>query len=415
VLFLSVGLLLFVLLLVVTDRLIDRTAESEALGDARRTTAVLAKAVAERSLTEQLVAGDPGAIDRFDRAVGDGVLVDDVRRIKLWAADGTIVYSDQTELIGERFDLDDDELAILADGGTDAEVSDLTRPENQFESDVSELVEVYTRIETPDGDPLLFEVYFSGEDIAADTEAVLTPFRRIMIGALAALGTLAALMIWALARRLRSAADERQRLLQSAIDASESERRRIARDLHDGVVQDLAGTAFALSAADREPGPPAPDTVSDAAASLRRALRALRSLLVEIHPPDLDADGLGAALQDLVAPAGAAGIDAHVEVMGIGDAPEPVVALVWRVAQEGVRNAIRHSGGSRLDVRVHGDGGAVVLEVVDDGAGIDETAQRRGGHLGLRGLTSLARESGAQLTVTGAPGSGTTLRLEVAR
>ena len=81
------------------------------------------------------------------------------------------------------------------------------------------------------------------------------PFRRIMLGSLLVLGALATLMIWGLSRRLHRAADERQRLLQAAIDASEAERRRIARDLHDGVVQDLAGTAFALSAAAREPGP----------------------------------------------------------------------------------------------------------------------------------------------------------------
>lgn len=412
--FLTVGLVLFLGLVLVSDRLIDRAAETEALSDARRTTAVLAQVVAERSLTDRLLTADPGTIDRFDREVRDALLVQDVRRIKIWKADGTIVYSDQTELIGEQFPLDADDREILREGGTDAEVSDLSEPENQFESDETALVEVYTRIETPGGTPLLFEVYYSAAQIEADTQSVFVPFRRIAVGSLIGLGALAVLIIWGLNRRVGAAAEERQRLLQAAIDASESERRRIARDLHDGVVQDLAGTAFALSAMARDPDRAPVETATDAAASLRRSLKSLRSLLVEIHPPDLDADGLAAALQDLVAPASTAGMSAHVQVEGVTGISDRVVALVWRVAQEGVRNALRHSRGTRLDVRVCREAGRVTLEVTDDGVGIDPARRRAPGHLGLRGLTSLVEEAGGSLTVTGAPGQGTVLRLEVA-
>jgi two-component system NarL family sensor kinase len=267
--FVAIGLLLLVTIAVISDRLIDRAAEAEVVGDARRTTSILARAVAERSLTDLLVAGDAGAIDRFDRAVLGGLMVDDVRRIKIWSANGTIVYSDQTELIGQRFDLGDDEVAILRDGGTDAEVSDLSSPENRFEAAGPDLVEVYTRIETPAGTPLLFEMYYSGEEIRADAQQVFDPFRRIMAGSLLVLGVVGGLIIWGLTRRLRRAADERQRLLTAVIEASEAERRRIARDLHDGVVQDIAGTAFTLSAASREATTPRQETLVDAATSLR--------------------------------------------------------------------------------------------------------------------------------------------------
>ena len=65
-----------------------------------------------------------------------------------------------------------------------------------------------------------------------------------------------------------------------------------------------------------------------------------------------DADGLAAALDDLVAPAAAAGMTAHVSVDGVTGAPDRAVRLVWRVAQEAVRNAQRHSRGSLLDVLV---------------------------------------------------------------
>lgn len=411
--FVAIGLLLLITIAAISDRLIDRAAEAEVVGDARRTTSILAQAVAERSLTDLLVAGDAGAIDRFDRAVLDGLMVDDVRRIKIWSADGTIVYSDQTELIGQRFDLGDEEIAILRGGGTEAEVSDLSRPENRFEAPGSDLVEVYTRIETPAGTPLLFEMYYSGDEIQADAQQVFEPFRRIMAGSILVLGVVGGLIIWGLTRRLSRAADERQRLLKAAIEASEAERRRIARDLHDGVVQDIAGTAFTLSAASREATPPRQETLVEAAASLRTSLRGLRSLLVEIHPPDLTADTLGASLDDLVAPAAAAGLVATVDVADLAGVSDRAVAVVWRVAQEAVRNAIRHSGGGRLTVDVRREAERVVLEVADDGVGIDLDRPRPVERLGLRGLASLVREERGTLEVTGGPGTGTVVRLEL--
>jgi two-component system NarL family sensor kinase len=411
--FVAIGLLLLVTIAVISDRLIDRAAEAEVVGDARRTTSILARAVAERSLTDLLVAGDAGAIDRFDRAVLGGLMVDDVRRIKIWSANGTIVYSDQTELIGQRFDLGEDEVAILRDGGTDAEVSDLSSPENRFEAAGPDLVEVYTRIETPAGTPLLFEMYYSGEEIRADAQQVFDPFRRIMAGSLLVLGVVGGLIIWGLTRRLRRAADERQRLLTAVIEASEAERRRIARDLHDGVVQDIAGTAFTLSAASREATTPRQETLVDAATSLRKSLRGLRSLLVEIHPPDLTADSLGPALDDLVAPAAAAGMVARVDVADLAGVSDHSVQVLWRVAQEAVRNALRHSGGSRLTVDVRRERGSVVLEVADDGVGIDVNRPRPAERLGLRGLASLVREERGTLDVTGGPDTGTVVRLEL--
>jgi two-component system NarL family sensor kinase len=411
--FVAIGLLLLITIAAISDRLIDRAAEAEVVGDARRTTSILAQAVAERSLTDLLVAGDPGAIDRFDRAVLGGLMVDDARRIKIWSSDGTIVYSDQTELIGQRFDLGDEEIAILRGGGTDAEVSDLSSPENRFEAAGSDLVEVYTRIETPAGTPLLFEMYYSGDEIRVDAQQVFEPFRRIMAGSLLVLGVVGGLIIWGLTRRLHRAADERQRLLKAAIEASEAERRRIARDLHDGVVQDIAGTAFTLSAASREATPPRQETLAEAATSLRTSLRGLRSLLVEIHPPDLTADTLGAALDDLVAPAAAAGLAATVDVADLAGVSDHAVAVLWRVAQEAVRNAIRHSRGRHLTVDVRRERERVVLEVADDGVGIDPDRTHPAERLGLRGLASLVREERGTLDVTGGPGTGTVVRLEL--
>ena len=140
----------------------------------------------------------------------------------------------------------------------------------------------------------------------------------------------------------------------------------------------------------------------------------MRSLLVEIHPPELGADGLAAALEDLTAPAADLGLETSVSVTGVDGVPDEIIALVWRVAQEAVRNATRHAHASRLDVRVAGSAGAVTLEVVDDGRGFDraEPAPHRR-HFGLRGLASLVADAGGRLDVTTAPGEGTTVRLDV--
>lgn len=415
--FLAVSVILVGGIAVAITVLAGRAANSEAIADARTTTAVLARSVAEPVLTDKLLAGDPGAIDRFDRDVVGRLVVGNVRRIKIWAADGTIVYSDEPRLIQTRYDLGEEEDDIFRNGGVEAEVSDLSKPENRFEAKDVQLVEVYTRVRTREGTPVLFEAYYSAADIEQRKREVFIPFQRIALGSLLTLLAVASPVIWMLTRRLTDAARDRERLLVSAIDASDAERRRIARDLHDGVVQDLAGTTFSLSATARDAAMPPQlrEGIERSARALRKSLRSLRSLLVEIHPADLAAEGLPAALADLTAPAASAGIRATVAVDDVEGLDEATVALIWRVAQESVRNAIRHSGASNLTVAVQGDPIAVTLEVIDDGDGFDPQALRDPVHYGLRGLQSLVADAGATLGVDSAPGRGTTVRLEVSR
>lgn len=414
--FLAVGLLTAVLIAVGTWLLSGRAANQEAINDARSTTEILARSVAEPEIPRGLADGDPGAIDRFDRRTVDRLLVRDVLRIKIWNSDGKIVYSDRPELIGTSFDLGDDEMEILGGGGTDAEVSDLGRPENRFERSTRGVVEVYTQVTSPEGKPLLFEAYFSVDDLDTRKQEVFQPFNRITLGGLAVLLLVATPMLWVLTRRLTRAADDRERLLRTAVTASDYERRRIARDLHDGVVQDLAGTAFAVSALARsESDATQRQALERAGASIRDSLTSLRSLLVEIHPPDLQADGLTAALHDLVAPAATVGTAASVSVEGMADVTDDQVALVWRVAQEAVRNAIRHARAQHLSVSVRGEGHRVLLDVSDDGVGFRPDRQQDPTRYGLRGLESLVTDTGGLLEVRSLPGHGTTIHLEVPR
>ncbi|RYB89612.1 sensor histidine kinase [Nocardioides glacieisoli] len=412
--FLATGFVTLLVVVLVTGALSRDAADEEAVADARALTQVLGRSVAQPAIPEGLVDGDAAAIDRLDRTVLDRLLVGDVRRIKIWAADGTILYSDRTELIGAAYPLGDDELEVIEDGGTDAEISDLTRPENRYERALGgDLLEVYTRVWSPEREPLLFEAYFTADELGEQRAAVLDRFLPITIGALAALVLLTTPLMLLLTRRLSRAARERERLLESAVRASDAERLRIARDLHDGVVQDLAGSSLALSTLAARSDAEMSTDLEEVGRSLRVSMRSLRSLLVEIYPPDLHTAGLAAAVQDLVAPLVGAGVRVDVDVSGDEDASGAAVALVWRLAQESVRNVARHARATRMSLTVRREDDHLVLEVVDDGIGFDPGATPADAHFGLRAAESLVREHRGTMEVESAPGSGTIVRVEV--
>ncbi|HET7688899.1 MAG TPA: sensor histidine kinase [Nocardioidaceae bacterium] len=413
--YVAAGVLMLVVIAGALSWLSGRAATTEARTEARRTTELLGRTVVQPAVQRGLVQLDAGAIDRFNRRVRDALRTADVVRVKLWRSDGTVVYSDQSELIGQQFALGAAERAVLEGAPTEAEISDLARRENRNERDQGGLLEVYTAIESPEGDPLLFEAYYSLRGVDDRRTALLRAFRPITIAGLLVFLAATTPLLALLTRRLELAAAEREQLLLLAAEASDAERRRIARDLHDGVVQDLAATAFSLSAAARDAE--APDSwrarLESAGASLRDSLRALRSLLVEIHPPDLRAEGLVAALEDLVASAPASGVRATVSAADVDGLTGRDAALIWRVAQEAVRNCLRHAAATRLEITVAREGDGHVLTVRDDGRGFDPQRTTTPDHFGLRGLESLARDGDAALTVRSAPGAGTLIQLRV--
>ena len=182
VLFLVAGACVLAGIVVASDLFVRAAAEREAVNDARATTILLARSVAQPALPTGLVDGDAGAVDRLDRQVLDRLLVGEVLRIKIWNRDGVVVYSDATDLIGNQYDLDDEEIEVVEDGGVVAEVSDLAKEENRYERDLGGVVEVYTRIWSPEGEPLLFEVYYADADLRQREAEVFAPFRRITHG-----------------------------------------------------------------------------------------------------------------------------------------------------------------------------------------------------------------------------------------
>jgi two-component system, NarL family, sensor kinase len=390
---------------------------TEALRDARQFATLAGQGVVEPAIAPGLLGGDREAIAAVDRIVQERVLGERVVRVKIWSRDGHVLYSDEPRLIGSRYPLDDAKLDVLRTGRTRAELSDLTGPENRFEQGQGSLYEVYLPVRAPDGTPLLFETYQRTSSVASTGRRIWMPFAALLLASLGLLWLVQVPLAWRLDRKLRRTQQAREALLVHAVEASTDERRRIAAELHDGPVQELAGLSYSLSAAAQtETSPAARETLDRAAAGTRDSMRQLRSLLVEIHPPNLRASGLQAAMADLLAPLQARGIDTELTVEpGIG-LDEEAERLVYRAAAEALRNVQRHAEATRVRVAVTRGGGHVRLEVTDDGRGFapgERERRREEGHVGLSLLEELAARAGGGLEIRSAPDEGTTFRLEL--
>lgn len=414
------GLLVLIAVLVGWLLVFRSIGESEALRDARQYTVLTGQGIVEPALRDGLLDGDQEALRGLDTVVQERVLGERVVRVKIWSADGRIVYSDEPRLIGSSYPLDDSKLEVLRTGGARAERSELDGPENRFERGQGSLYEVYLPIRAPDGTPLLFETYQQGTSVASTGRRIWLPFAALLLVGLFVLWLVQVPLAWRLARRLRRSQLDREMLLVRAVEASANERRRIAADLHDGVVQDLAGISYSLSAAAEStnpaPAPPLRATLRVAAAGTRDSMRRLRSLLVEIHPPSLRSAGIEAALADLLTPLRAHGIETSVETADDLRLSEEMELLFYRAAGEAIRNAMHHSGATRVSVRIDRANDVARLEVTDDGAGFtpaDRERSRAEGHLGLSLLEELATRMNGTLDVRSAPGVGTSFVLEV--
>ena len=395
-----------------------RVGEREAIVEARSTTLAAAQGAVEPAVTDDLFTAAPAAVAQVDRAVQATMVQSSIVRVKIWRSDGQIVYSDDARLIGTTYALGAEEQVSIITGRIDAEVSDLSEPENRYEREFDKLLEVYVPIRTPDGHPLLFEAYYQYDTVHEAGSRLWRSFAPISLSGLVILEVVQVPLAWSLARRLRQRQREREGLLQQALEASDVERRRIAADLHDGVVQELAGVAYSLAGAARgDPDGPAQDaarTMEVAGATVRESIKALRSLLVEIYPPDIEREGLDSALSDLLARSSGRGVAAELDTSGMVVRPPGAVGgLLYRAAQEALRNALNHADATVVTVRVTSNADAATLEVDDDGCGFDPDAPVADGHVGLKGLQGLVADAGGVLTVRSSPGSGTSFRMEV--
>jgi two-component system, NarL family, sensor kinase len=407
------GLAVLVVLGVAGVILVARTGTSEAVRNAKDLARLAGDGIVQPNLTNGVLQDQPLSVAHLDHIVRTRVLHDPVVRVKIWTAAGRIIYSDQHDLIGSTYPLGEDESAALRADRTAAAVSDLNRPENRFERRYHKLFEVYFPVAGPDRTRLLFETYQRFSAISASSRRLLLALAPALVGALVILWLIQLPIAARLARRLREGQRDRETLLRRAIQSSDLERRRVASDLHDGAVQNLSGIAWSLSAAAADAPPALAESLHESAHETRRTIQELRSLLVELYPPDLHRTGIEAALGDLLAASASRGIDARLDVPGDLSLPPRAEALILRVAQEALRNVAGHSDASNVSVEVRTDGRNATVSVSDDGRGFVPEAAAGGSHFGLRMLRDLAGDAGGTLEVSSAPDAGTTIRLAV--
>jgi signal transduction histidine kinase len=396
-----------------------RIAERQGVHDAAVITDLLATSAVQPRLTDAVLTDRKAAARAFGQ-IAAAVVVDPVTRIKIWRPNGEVLWSDDPTLIGRRFALDEDARQALVDAKVVAAVSDLDRPENVEERDAGKLLEVYRPIWTPSGEPLLFEAYYRYDAVSARSTQLWHGFVGILVSSLLATLLLLTPLVWSLVRRTRRAQAQREALLQRAADVSLIERRRIAGALHDGLVQELAAASYVVAAqaehAERRGDQQAADALHETASSVRSGIGGLRALLVDLYPPNLRSAGLVSAFRDVCSALVARGlqVEADVQDTAVDRLDADQQEAVFRVGQEALRNAERHARGSRVRLTLRSGDGIVRLEVEDDGIGMDDgKTAARADSFGRRLMADQAERVGALLAIRSAPGTGTTVRMDV--
>jgi two-component system sensor histidine kinase UhpB len=206
---------------------------------------------------------------------------------------------------------------------------------------------------------------------------------------------------------------ERRRSGELVLKAQEEERRRVARDLHDEVNQALTALLLRLEATAQHAPSELKAELADTKQLANQAMKELLDLARQLRPTALDDHGLASALaghvreHDQRGPAEAR-FELDPDLRGL---PPEVEIVIYRVAQEALTNASRHSGAKRIDVSLGRVDSRVVLEVADDGKGFAFADEAKG--LGVSGMRERALLVDGSLEIDSRPGRGTIVRLEV--
>jgi signal transduction histidine kinase len=312
-------------------------------------------------------------LDDLDAAVQRRLLGREAVRVKVWAPDGTIVYSDARDLIGRSFPPSEDLLDAFA-GERRNGTPDMTRPENAAERKYGAVTEFYFPVEAADGSiDTVFEVYeLASPRLATVGRIKAYVWTSITIG----IGFLAMFTIVLFVRNGRVVAKRRreaEHLLSELVNAQELERNRVVGALHDDIGQPLYRIHFGIEdcRARVEPGTAVDEElgrigtlVREVEAKLRTELRRLRD------EPGAELD-LVDALTEL-AETTEMETDLMVDV-GLDDCLDLSLGQrvnLFRAAKEGITNARKHARASTISMTLHRDNSAIVLDVEDDGIGI---------------------------------------------
>ncbi|GAB3877076.1 sensor histidine kinase [Terrabacter terrigena] len=393
-----------------------------ALRDAAVRGSGLARAVVAPLVDRHVRAGEPGPTGTLDYLLRSRMKDGSIVHMKIWTQEGRVLWSDETDLVGDTFPLDPDVAELFGSENVTAAVSDLSKAENAEERGSGELLEVYAGLHDAEGVPLVFESYWTADPLHEDEAALLGRLALLGLGSLILFAVMVLPLAVSLARRVERGEADRSTMLGHALSASDLERRRIADDLHDGVLQDLAGFGYLMGAlVDDLPreATRARSIVGELSSGLKRDAEGLRSLMTDIYPADLAEGGLVPAVEWLADHARASGLDVEVDLdPALDRSGMPMVQVVYRSVREGLRNVLKHAEASSVLLRARVVGHQVVVTVRDDGIGPRDPAGLAArvrpvgsgqGHVGLHLLRDTVRDLGGELVLGAADGGGALL------
>ena len=217
----------------------------------------------------------------------------------------------------------------------------------------------------------------------------------------------------------RQMQEQRRKVLDRTIEATEEERKRLSAELHDGPVQHLAALDFHLQTAmhsmRRSDSARSEQLMAEVQKRLRSEVAGLRRMMVELRPPVLDERGLAAALSDhLEALRREADLDSTFR-SSLDDRIDPEVeTALYRVAQEALTNVVKHAGTREADVSLSRSNGSIVLEVLDRGVGFDPSEPVDvAAHYGMLGMRERVELAGGTWNVESTPGVGTRIQASI--
>ena len=201
-----------------------------------------------------------------------------------------------------------------------------------------------------------------------------------------------------------------QEFLRRLIDHQEAEKQTLCNDFHDGLIQHVVGSKMLLEA--RLKDLPTGDPLREIIHHLGKGITDGRRVIRGIRPSVLDEPGLGGVLHELVEHYSAVGLDVTVDCRHDGDdhdVPDAIRTAVFRICQEALTNCWKHSGGTKATVHLEKQGDCLLVEIDDDGCGINATQRVDTKGFGLKGMDTRARLLGGSLDVI-SKGKGTRVR-----
>lgn len=361
-------------------------------------------------ISSGVINGDKAELAELDEIVRQRLSDGSILGIAVQDKSGRVIYSDSPSQIGQTLTIDRDALEIF-DGAPP--VAKLVTTTDAIDPNDSRFgaYEAFSVIDTADGRPALVEVHLAADDLQARADDVTGMVGPLAYASIALLTLMFLPLIWWIARKLEKSVLEQRRLLRNAVDAAASERARVARDLHDDIIPDLAGVGYSLTAIpslmpSTTPGPVL-DIMRQSSEVLKSDIAQLRGMLVELTPSAIASGDLTGWLSTLARTVPLPGASIETDIEANLSVSQRTAETIHRVTRESLRNIGKHAKATHVLVSAHGDGETIHVTIEDNGVGFNTDKPKANGHLGLNIVRDSVRDVGGVMDITSEPGVGT--------